>query len=173
MGDLDSLVAEAKTKISELISKPKMAEKLLSKPPFRFLHDTITAITNATGFGEGLYSPEELDSAGITDKNAKTAYLDKIFALVGICKVTQICEIDSQFYVYYYCENYLFFQGYNLEVRSLKVVQGLEAEFTNKFLIALAECASDASIDNAAAVQRALANEEPGTSPPPRKSVGT
>eukprot|EP01039_Chlorochromonas_danica_P014220 gene14220-16572_t len=148
MGDLDSLVAEAKAKISALISKPKMAEKLLSKPPFRFLHDTVTAITNATGFGEGLYSSEELDSAAITDKDAKIAYLEKIFLLVGICK------------------------GARLDVRALKVVQGLEPEFTNQFLIALAECASDASIDNTAAVQRALAGEQAGASPPPRKSGG-
>ena len=87
MGDLDSLVAEAKNRISELISKPKMSEKLLSKPPFRFLFDTIAAITSATGFGEGLFSGEELDFSTMTDKNAKCAYLDKIFLLVGICKV--------------------------------------------------------------------------------------
>lgn len=87
MGDLESLVAESKAKISALIQKPKMAEKLLSKPPFRFLHDTITAISVATGFAEGLYADAELDAAAMTDKNAKTAYLDKIFLLVGICKV--------------------------------------------------------------------------------------
>lgn len=101
MGDLESLVAESKAKISALIQKPKMAEKLLSKPPFRFLHDTITAISVATGFAEGLYADAELDAAAMTDKNAKTAYLDKIFLLVGICKVRsptitlhQICFIS-------------------------------------------------------------------------------
>jgi hypothetical protein len=87
MGDLDSIVNEAKNKISAVISKPKMTEKLLSKPPFRFLHDTITAITAATGFGEGLYSGAELDSASMNEKFAKMSYLDKIFQLVGICKV--------------------------------------------------------------------------------------
>jgi hypothetical protein len=85
--NFDALVADAKTKIGELISKPKMTEKLLAKPPFRFLHDVISAITSTTGFGEGLYSPEELESATITEKNAKMAYLDKIFLLVGISKV--------------------------------------------------------------------------------------
>jgi len=84
---LEELVAIAKTKIGDIISKPKMTEKLLGKPPFRFLHDTVTAVANGTGFGEGLYNEVELDSAAMTDKHAKMAYLDKIFLLVGICKV--------------------------------------------------------------------------------------
>lgn len=92
MADLDSIVAEAKERISALISKPKMTEKLLQKPPFRFLHDTITAVTTATGFGDGLYSPDELDSTSeaMKEKNSKIAYLEKIFNLVGICKVINL-----------------------------------------------------------------------------------
>lgn len=91
-GNLDELVAVAKDKIGALISKPKMTEKLLAKPPFRFLHDTITAVANTTGFGEGLYGEAELDSAAIVDKHAKMAYLDKIFLLVSICKVVRLLE---------------------------------------------------------------------------------
>jgi hypothetical protein len=90
---LESLVAVAKGKISEIIQKPKMTEKLLSKPPFRFIHDTISAITAATGFAEGLYSGVELDSAAITEKQAKLDYLNKIFSLVGICKVSIMSQI--------------------------------------------------------------------------------
>lgn len=113
MGDLATLIAQATEKVSSLIQKPKMSEKLLSKPPFRFLHDTITAITATTGFGEGLYSGEELDSAGIQDKNAKMAYLDKIFRLVGICKV---CFIHYFFplkrsHLYFF----VFIRGLNLK----------------------------------------------------------
>jgi hypothetical protein len=95
MADLESLIESVKTKIGELIQKPKMTDKLLQKPPFRFLHDTITAVTTTTGFGEGLYSGEELDSAAITDRNAKINYLDKIFNLVGICKVINLVD-DTQ-----------------------------------------------------------------------------
>lgn len=87
MGDIDSLMNQTKALMAELIAKPKMSDKLLSKPPFRFLHDTISSIISTTGFGEGLYSGGELDSASITDKDAKVAYLNKIFNLVGICKV--------------------------------------------------------------------------------------
>jgi hypothetical protein len=89
MGDinLDEIINLAKDKVGAVISRPKMTEKLLAKPPFRFLHDTISAVTATTGFGQGLYSEQELDSAGITEKNAKISYLDKIFNLVGICKV--------------------------------------------------------------------------------------
>lgn len=94
-GELDALVAEAKAKIGELIAKPKMTEKLLSKPPFRFLHDIISALTGTTGFAEGLYSGEELDSASITDKNAKIVYLEKIFTLVGICMVRRARTLDG------------------------------------------------------------------------------
>ena len=85
--DLESLVANTIRVVGNLVAKPKMSEKHLSKPPFRFLHDVISAITRETGFGEGLYSGDELDAKSITDKSGKIDYLNKIFNLVGICKV--------------------------------------------------------------------------------------
>ena len=86
--DLESLVARSKDMLSAIIDKPKMTEKYLGKPPFRFLHDTITCVMRTTGFGEGLMSGDELDSAAITDKTAKIAYLEKVFNFVGVCKVS-------------------------------------------------------------------------------------
>jgi TRAF3-interacting protein 1 len=85
---LEGLINDVKEKIGSLIAKPKMTDKLLSKPPFRFLHDTISAVCKTTGFAEGLYNETEMDSAAISEKNAKIAYLEKIFNLVGICKVS-------------------------------------------------------------------------------------
>lgn len=85
--DLEALIEQVKTDMGAIIQKPKMTDKLLSRPPFRFIHDVVSAVTSATGFAEGLYSAEELDSGTLTDKQQKLDYLDKIFNMVGICKV--------------------------------------------------------------------------------------
>ena len=85
--DLEELIGMTIARVGAVIQKPKMSQKLLTKPPFRFLHDTVTAIINTTGFADGLYTPPELDSTSITDRQGKTDYLDKIITMVGICKV--------------------------------------------------------------------------------------
>ena len=85
--DLNALIESVKDNVNAIIPKPKMSDKLLSKPPFRFLHDTITAIIVTTGFADGLYNEQELDCGTISDKQAKIDYLDKIFNVVGICQV--------------------------------------------------------------------------------------
>lgn len=84
---MEDLIPEVKLKINSLITKPHMSEKLLMKPPFRYLHDIITAIIQTTGFAEGLYTIEEMDSANVKEKEIKIAYLEKIFHIVGICHV--------------------------------------------------------------------------------------
>ena len=62
----------------------------------RFLHDTISAIMMTTGFGDGLYAGVELDSAAITERQAKIDYLEKIFNTIGICKVNHL-ELCSSY----------------------------------------------------------------------------
>jgi TRAF3-interacting protein 1 len=46
---------------TKLFQKPPMSEKLLSKPPFKYLFDVVVALKGATHFGEGLYTDQELD----------------------------------------------------------------------------------------------------------------
>ena len=59
-----------------------MSEKLLCKPPFRYLHDIFTATMAKTGFGEGLYEGPELNSKSYEDKDSKLKFLIKIITLV-------------------------------------------------------------------------------------------
>jgi len=65
----------------QLFSKPKMTEKLLGKPPFRYIHDIFTATLAKTGFGDGLFQGEDLNSKSFEDKNSKLDFLMKLITL--------------------------------------------------------------------------------------------
>eukprot|EP00904_Undaria_pinnatifida_P004728 jgi/Undpi1/14256/HiC_scaffold_9.g03905.m1 len=144
--DLASAIAATQEQLGGLFQKPKLSDKLLSKAPFRFLHDIVSAVTASTGFAAGLYSGDELDSGAIKDKASKIAYLDKLVALVGLCS------------------------GHEINARPSKIVAGLEPEGTNALLTALGKCARSADLDFEEAARRVLAGDSPGSSPPPLRS---
>ncbi|CAM9126278.1 unnamed protein product [Discosporangium mesarthrocarpum] len=100
--------------LEPIISRPKLADKLLNMPPFRFLHDIVSEVIRQTGFAEGLYTPEEMDSANVKAKPTKIAYLEKLITLVGMVLSTLV------------------------DARPAKIVAGLEAENTNRLLQLLA-----------------------------------
>lgn len=58
-----------------------MSEKLLSKPPFRYLHDIYTATCAKTGWGNGLFQGDELNSKSFEDKDSKLGFLVKLITL--------------------------------------------------------------------------------------------
>jgi len=64
--------------LSKLISKPNCTDKLLARPPFRFLFDVILAIDAASDLGLDRVLTTEFDSANVKDKPSKLAFLDKV-----------------------------------------------------------------------------------------------
>ena len=108
---LDDLIAEVQRDLGAIISKPKLTEKLLAKPPFRFLHDIVTAVMETTGFATGIFTAEELDGKSITDKVVKTTFLQKL-----------IDHVSST-------------TGRAVDVRTGKILAGAEPENTNMLLL--------------------------------------
>ena len=43
-------ISETQNAIRSVISKPKATDRLLNRPPFRFLYDVITGIMSSTGY---------------------------------------------------------------------------------------------------------------------------
>jgi hypothetical protein len=69
--EVDGTVETTAKAVSAVVSKPPMKDKLLQKPPFRFLHDCITAVLSATGYPEGLLEESEKDAKSFEDKDSK------------------------------------------------------------------------------------------------------
>ncbi len=132
--------------LGDLISKPKLSEKLLAKPPFRFLHDIVMEVLRVTGFGTGLYAPAEMDSAAISDKAQKLLFLDKIIRLVGVQLNTLV------------------------EAKPMKIVAGLDPQSTNNLLQLLAVAARHMP-DSTKAVRTVLEQlgEAGGEEQPPQR----
>ena len=74
-----ALIKRTQDQLGKFVKKPPLTEKLLSKPPFRFLHDVITAIMKSNpGLFEGLYTDEEMHSENVKDREGKIQYLEKV-----------------------------------------------------------------------------------------------
>nr|XP_056712511.1 TRAF3-interacting protein 1 [Euleptes europaea] len=148
-----SMVRRTQELLGRVIRKPPLTERLLSKPPFRYLHDVIGEVTRSTSFMKGLYTEAEMKSDNVKDKDAKIAFLQK--AIDVVVMVT----------------------GEPLAVKPARVVAGHEPERTNELLQAIARCCLD-KLSSDEAVQKVLAGEKvdikrkpPSSSKPQNKEI--
>ncbi|XP_038079462.1 TRAF3-interacting protein 1-like isoform X3 [Patiria miniata] len=141
MGDF---VKATQDTLGKLIKKPPLTEKLLRKPPFRFIHDIITEVIRTTGFMKGLYSATEMDSQNVKDKENKIAFLQKTIDVVALVHKKP------------------------LSVKPSKIVAGHEPERTNELLQQIASAISN-KLDSSDAVAQVLGgtrNESESSKPP-------
>ena len=130
------ILKRTKGSLGALISKPALTDKLLSKPPFRFLHDILTEILKNTGFLRGLFTAEEMNSEKVKDKEKKLLFLQKVIDVV------------------------MFATGQKLKVKPTRIVAGAEPERTNEMLQLIAYCVQK-KIDSSEAVKKVLNGEKP------------
>ncbi|XP_074950254.1 TRAF3-interacting protein 1 isoform X1 [Phalacrocorax aristotelis] len=141
----EAVVRRTQESLGQVIRKPPLTDRLLSKPPFRYLHDVITEVIRVTGFMKGLYTDFELKSENVKDKDAKISFLQK--AIDAVVMVT----------------------GEPLSVKPARVVAGHEPEKTNEFLQAIGKCclnklSSDVAVRKILAGERADAKGKPPSS---------
>lgn len=136
--------------LGRLIKKPPLTDKLLNKPPFRFLHDIITEVIRTTGFMKGLYSDTELKSENVKEKDMKLQFLQKAVDVVVMVS------------------------GQSLSVKPARIIAGHEPERTNELLQALAFCCLN-KLSSEDAVRRVLSGEKPDAKnkPPSSRSATT
>ncbi|XP_036624673.1 TRAF3-interacting protein 1 isoform X2 [Trichosurus vulpecula] len=133
-----SVVKRTQEALGKVIKKPPLTEKLLSKPPFRYLHDIITEVIRMTGFMKGLYTDSELKSDNVKDKDAKISFLQKTIDVV------------------------IMVSGEQLSVKPARIVAGHEPEKTNELLQAIGKCCLN-KLSSDDAVKRVLAGEKGDT----------
>ncbi|XP_039612365.1 TRAF3-interacting protein 1 [Polypterus senegalus] len=131
-----SVTKKTQDSLGKVIKKPPLTEKLLSKPPFRYLHDIFTEVIRTTGFMKGLYLESELKSENVKDKDAKIIFLQK--AIDVVIMVT----------------------GEALSVKPARIVAGHEPEKTNELLQAIGKCCLN-KLSSDDAVKRVLAGDKP------------
>ncbi|XP_035507329.2 TRAF3-interacting protein 1 isoform X1 [Scophthalmus maximus] len=130
-----AVVKKTQDTLGKVIKKPPLTEKLLSKPPFRYLHDIFSEITRTTGFLKGLYGENEMKSDNVKDKDSKIAFLQKAIDVVMLVS------------------------GEPLAAKPVRIVAGHEPEKTNELLQAIAKCCLN-KMSSDEAVKRVLAGEK-------------
>ncbi|XP_037017310.2 TRAF3-interacting protein 1 isoform X2 [Artibeus jamaicensis] len=133
-----AVVRRTQEALGKVIRRPPLTEKLLSKPPFRYLHDIITEVIRMTGFMKGLYTDAEMKSDNVKDKDSKISFLQKAIDVVVLVS------------------------GEPLAVKPARVVAGHEPERTNELLQRIGRCCLG-QLSSEDAVKRVLAGEKGDT----------
>ncbi|XP_068186214.1 TRAF3-interacting protein 1 isoform X2 [Antennarius striatus] len=131
----NTAVEKTQDTLGKIIKKPLLTQKLLGRPPFRFLHDIFTEVIRTTGFMKGLYSESELKADNVKDKESKMNFLQKALDVV------------------------ILVSGEPLAAKPGHIVAGHEPEKTNELLQAIAKCCLN-KMSSDDAVKRVLSGEK-------------
>ena len=143
--ELEDSISTTQQTLQAIFARPKCTSKLLTKPPFRFIFDIVTATLKNTGFPNQYFSQ---DSDSLKDKTSKIEFLDKLIYLVSVCIGTE------------------------LDVRASKIVAGLDPVKTNFLLSTFGKVAVAPEFDHDAAIAHCLSGGKVGQLPKTLTGVG-
>ncbi|XP_073818186.1 intraflagellar transport 54 [Musca autumnalis] len=141
-----AVIKHTQETLGKYVKKPHLTEKLLKKPPFRFLHDVFAVVIRDTGCFEGLYTADELNSDNIKDREDKMRFLQKMIDVVRICTNVPIT------------------------VKTSKIVAGHEAEKTNELLQLMGKIIEN-KLNWQTAVEQVLKGKDTKASEKPKEKV--
>ncbi|XP_072929842.1 uncharacterized protein IFT54 [Epargyreus clarus] len=124
-----NVIKATQISLGKYVKRPPLSDKLLRKPPFRFLHDIVTSVLKSKGFFNGLFDENELNSDNVKDRESKILFLNKVISVVSLTT------------------------GQPLSVKPSKVVAGQEATKTNELLQCIAQ-ALDKNLSSDEAVKQ-------------------
>jgi TRAF3-interacting protein 1 len=77
---MEEEIGKTQKMLGSLITSPVLTEKLLLKPPLRFLHDVFVALLTERGLMTGLFDEDEVAwKANVAnDKDAKAFFIAKV-----------------------------------------------------------------------------------------------
>ena len=120
----------------KLIDKPKMHEKLLKKPPPKYIYDIVMNTMKKTGFPKGLFTDDEM--------NVKYFESDAKHKVEILQKVIDITKIVT---------------GENFEIKCTDILKGANPEKTNNFLQLFYTAATNGK-DNSKFIQKYLEHKK-------------
>ena len=139
-GTIEDEVAQTRELLKDIVPgpKPPLSTKLLTRPPFRYLDDLISAVTKTTGFGKGLFvGLEPKEGQKQRSREVKVQYLDRLIICIGLGLGRPVDCVPSH------------------------VVAGSESEKTNRMLQHLAKVAMDEKLNFDSLVERTLNGDKP------------
>lgn len=123
--------------LKELISRPPLTEKLLSRPPFKYILDICKAVSAVTGFP----SPESCNHDDITDREERAAFLSSV-----------IGQISDQL-------------GVPVDVQIKSILAGKDVPKTLRMLVMLAQAAKLFKVGSTPLQQQQAPKEAPAAPP--------
>jgi hypothetical protein len=132
----DHFIHVSQRLISPIISK-KLKEKYLERPPFLFIRDIVTRISEKTGFMSGLFVNEFAATNELTDPTLRIKYLNRIILYTSIAA------------------------GSNIECNAFDIVAGKQPEITNLLLQEIARLALSYNKEDSEALLTNFKNQHP------------